>query len=178
MDTQLSKVAAGEKTRLFKSMTGNLKHLVGMARSLNFTDNKEIAAIADGIEEHLLQYEVDAYKDNAALARASAKIAKGIHARASEDSTWRVTNGDEDVVTNPIVDSTQEPDTTVEVEVQEPEEVNEQTEEDQEFLASLATPIGEDPDEKTVPVVEEESEEKSPVSETPDFDPDDVMFSS
>lgn len=181
MDTQLSKVAAGEKTRLFKSMTGNLKHLVSMARSLNFSNNKEINAIADNIEDNLLKYEVDDYKDNTALARGIAKAAKDIHAQASDDSTWRVTNGDDNVIINSLVDSPQELDTIVEDESQEPEEVNEQSEEDQEFLASLTTPIVE-PEEKKPDVKEEgepgQDDDKYIVEDetTPDFDPDDVMF--
>ena len=179
MDTQLSKVAVGEKTRLFKSMTGNLKHLVGMARSLNFVDNPEIEAIADTIENHLLQYEVEMYKDNASLAKANAGIARGIIKRASADGVWSVgVNDDEDVIKVPIVDTPQEIEDTVEVEVQEEkpqQELNEQTEEDTEFLASLMEKI-EEPDEKTAPVEEEGTEDKLPMSDTPDFDPDEVMF--
>lgn len=167
MDVQLSKVAKGEKTRLFKSMVGNLKHLTGMARSLNFTNNTEIEAIADIIEGHLLQYEVDAYKDNAALASASAATARQVMEKASDPDIWKVSEGETSppgVISVPTVG-------TVDEEVQEPivqqEDKNPQIEEDQEFLASLMEKIQE-PDEDDV---------KPPVSDdTPDFDPDDVMF--
>lgn len=180
MDSQLSKVAAGEKTRLFKSMTSNLKHLVGMARSLNFANNDDIEGIADTIEEHLLAYEVDAYKDNAALARASAGIAKGLIERCEDEGVWRVSNDGQDL----------EPVSTVEVEAQPvlhnicvDEEMNDaianpQLDEDQQFLASLMTKI-EEPAEEGEEVKEDETEKKPAVSEpTPDFDPDDIMFSS
>ena len=161
MDTQLSKVAKGEKTRLFKSMTGNLKHLVGMARSINFTQNTEIEAIAKTIEDHLLAHEVDDYKDNASLARANANIAKGIIERASEKGTWRVTNESQEEESPSIVEpSQQEVETTVDAVSDAPggDDVNEQLVDDQEFLASLSEPLE--------------------TSEEPDFDPDEVMFNT
>jgi hypothetical protein len=181
MDSQLSKVAAGEKTRLFKSMTGNLKHLVGMARSLNFVGNTEIDEIANTIETHLLQYEVDAYKDNAALARANAAIAKGIIERASDDSTWCVTN---DIETSEEISTSEgyvdrqvrlNADALAPVEVEL--EHNPQTEDDQQFLASLMTKIQGPEDEEPATEDEEEPEDTAPTGD-PDFDPDDVMFSS
>lgn len=178
MDTQLSKVAAGEKTRLFKSMTSNLKHLVDMARSLNFTNNEDITGIADTIERHLLQYEVDHYKDNAALARANAGIAKGLIARCNSDDIWKVTK---DIQVDDTVSIAEEPTQVVdaiEPEFTKEEEDNPQLEEDREFLASLMSKI--DPEEeKTVPVQEQASEEKAPVTDNvPDFDDDEFMFSS
>lgn len=184
MDTQLSKVVAGEKTRLFKSMVSNLKHLTGMARSLNFTNNSEIEAIADTIETHLLAYEVDAYKDNAALARASVGIAKGVIIRASNEEIWRVSNDSQDPVQTSTTEVPAQPVDSIEVEnvtqgISEPES-NPQLTEDQEFLASLMGKV-EDPEEEKAPEVKEddESEEKPAVSEpTPDFDEDDIMFSS
>ena len=119
------------------------------------------------------------YKDNASLAKANAGIARGIIKRASADGVWSVgVNDDEDVIKVPIVDTPQEIEDTVEVEVQEEkpqQELNEQTEEDTEFLASLMEKI-EEPDEKTAPVEEEGTEDKLPMSDTPDFDPDEVMF--
>ena len=178
MDTQLSKVVAGEKTRLFKSMTGNLKHLVGMARSINFTDNVEIEEIASTIEAHLLAHEVDDYKDNVSLARASVGVAQGVIKRMGSNANWRVTDEISEEETVSIVEPTsQEVETTTdEVAHQGDGDVNEQTVADQEFLAALRNKI-EDPGEKTAEVEEEEGEDKPPVSDTmPDFDPDDVMF--
>lgn len=187
MDTQLSKVVAGEKTRLFKSMVSNLKHLTSMARSMNFTDNPAINTIADKIETHLLQHEVDAYKDNAALAGHAVKHARSIVEDVKDDESWRVGNdeGDPDATSLaeiPIqpVDSTEQQFTDEVVTSDDliTEPVNEQLEEDQEFLASLMGKI-DDPEDEPVEVKDDESEEKPAVSEpTPDFDEDDIMFSS
>ena len=176
---QLSKVVAGEDTRLFKTMVTNLQHLVGMARSLNVAADNEITEIADTIEEHLLSLEVSSYKENVPLARANSNIAKGIETRINK-GTWGSTNEIVKEETNsitPEVTATATA-TTVVVEPEvEVEPVNEQLEKDQEFLASLMTKIG-DPDEKTPEVEEEEVEETQPIADpaTPDFDPDDVMF--
>jgi len=184
MDVQLSKVAKGEKTRLFKSMVSNLKHLTGMTRSLNFSGNIEIEAIADTIETHLLAYEVDAYKDNAALARASAGIAKGVMERASQEDIWRVSNAAGDPSVLSTVEVAAQPIDPIEPEftdvvVETPPSDNEQLDDDQEFLASLMGKI-DDPEDDVVPVVkEDESEAKPEVSDnTPDFDEDDIMFSN
>ena len=191
MDTQLSKVAAGEKTRLFKSMTGNLKHLVGMARSINFTQDPEIEAVAATIEKHLLTHEVDDYKDNAALARANAGIAKGIIKRAREGGAWSVTNvGLEEELDSTVEPSSEEVEVTVEAETTPGENVgahvNEQIDEDQKFLASLMDKIddpevgepGKDDDKYVVEEEEEVIHTTPPISDpaVPDFDPDDVMF--
>ena len=175
MDTQLSKVAAGEKTRLFKSMTGNLKHLVGMARSINFTDNVEIEEIASTIEEHLIAHEVDDYKDNMALASHSVGVAQGVIKRMNEEGAWRVTNETEDVISESLVETPQIVEETVEDAPSPPGNVNEQMEKDQEFLASLMNKI-EDPSEKTAEVEEEEGEKKPASEPMPDFDEDEIMF--
>ena len=155
MDTQLSKVARGEKTRLFKSMVGNLKHLVNLTRNMNFTGNAEIAAIADGIEEHLCAYEVDMFRDNASLAKDTAETARKIRDWVGEDRVWAiddevppgtVVNNDE--IVNQVSEFTEpEP---------EPEPANPQLEDDQKFLSTL---MG-DPE------------------ETPEFDEDEFMFNS
>ena len=179
IDTQLSKVAAGEKTRLFKSMVGNLRHLTDMARSMNFVNNPAIDAIADKIETHLLQHEVDAYKDNAALAGSAVQSARSIAQDVRDESNWRV--GDTDPVATSITEITAQPIDSSEPEFTDSEEsmsesTNEQTEDDMNFLASLAEDIPtipvEDPDE-----TEEESEDKPPVNE-PEFDEDEFLFSS
>ena len=186
MDTQLSKVAKGEKTRLFKSMVTNLKHLTGMARSMNFTDNEEINAIADAIEKSLLTHEVDAYKDNASLARAAADAARRIHGIASDEGVWLVSDVETSKQTSitevpaQLIDSI-DPEFT-EASEKEPEDdtpVNPQIEEDQAFLASLMQKI-EDPGDEEKPAVkeEEESEEKPKVDPMADFDEDEIMFSN
>ncbi len=182
---QLSKIVAGEDTRLFKTMVTNLQHLVGMARSLNVADDDEIAEIADTIEKHLLSLEVSAYKDNVSLARANGNIAKGIEARINQ-GTWGNANDIAEEETPSTVEASELANAIADKEiteamtdsVEEEEPVNEQLENDQEFLASLMDKIGDPEEEKTPEVEEEEVEETQPVSDpgTPDFDPDEVMF--
>jgi hypothetical protein len=191
MDTQLSKVVAGEKTRLFKSMVTNLKHLTDMARSMNFTDNPAINSIADKIETHLLQHEVESYKDNAALAGDAVRNARDIAADVKDDDSWRVSNDEGDPPATSIAEIPAQPVDSIEPEFtnvvgKSPStsvEENTQLDEDQEFLASLMGKIEEpvEPEEgKTPEVKEDESEKKPAVSDpsTPEFDEDDIMFSS
>jgi len=169
MDVQLSKVARGEKTRLFKSMVGNLKHLVNLTRNMNFTGNAEIAAIADGIEEHLCAYEVDAYKDNAALARDSAEMARKIRKWVGEDEVWAINSGDPSIDTDKESESQAIDSTDAEfTNTVEGDQVDTLTD-DQKFLASLA---GDDDDD----VVEDETASSQDDEETPDFDEDAFLF--
>lgn len=162
MDTQLSKVAAGEKTRLFKSMVTNLKHLTGMARSLNFTNNPEIEAIASHIETNLLGYEVDAYKDNVALARQSATVARHVIARVNNEDVWKVGSelpaNETPALTDALVTVCDAPNDPSPAAV---DPVKEQLEDDADFLTSLSTPITDDA-----------------VDPMADFDEDDIMFSN
>lgn len=90
--TQLSKVAAGEKTRLYQSLTGNLKQMVGLVRGLGAIDNGKLSALADDIEGKLLAYDVEAYKGNAALARKVAADAVGIRGQLLGEPVGYVTN--------------------------------------------------------------------------------------
>lgn len=178
MDTQLSKVVRGEKTRLFKSMVSNLKHLTEMTRSMNFTNNAEINEIADAIEAHLLTHEVDAYKDNAAMAGASARRAREIHERVSDDGVWMVNatdNGDPGKlsITEVVVQIPE--DTNGEAEGGSPG--NAQTEDDMNFLSSLANPITKEEHEDETDDVKEPEENKQPIGE-PEFDEDDYLFSN
>lgn len=180
MDTQLSKVAKGEKTRLFKSMVTNLRHLVGLTKSMNFTDNVEINNIADEIEKHLLAYEVDAYKDNAALARQTAERARLITGLVKDDENWRVNDTS---VSNVKVDKeidTQAVD-SVSPEFTEPEEIerepqNRIVEDDQNFLASLVSDDPDDVDEDEVATDKEEDEKN--IQEPPEFDESEFLFNS
>ncbi len=179
MDTQLSKVEKGEKTRLFKSMVSNLKHLTDMARSMNFVDNAEINEIADAIEAHLLVHEVDAYKDNAALASAGARKAREIHEQVSDDGVWTVSAIDD---TDPVVRELAElaPEDVDSIDEQftnaEPAQ-NQQTEDDLNFLASLQEDIptstngDKDDDEE-----ESEDKDKDTIGDPPAFDEDEFMF--
>lgn len=180
MDTQLSKVAAGEKTRLFKSMVTNLKHLVGLTKSMNFTDNVEINNIADEIEKHLLAYEVDAYKDNAALARQTAERARLITSLVRDDENWRVTdtsvapdNVDKEIDSQ-VTDSVEQEFTNTEELTTESS--NPIVDDDQNFLASL---VSDDPDDVNEDQIgDEEEDEKKIQEEMPDFDESEFMFSN
>jgi hypothetical protein len=179
MDTQLSKVAAGEKTRLFKSMVTNLKHLVGLTKSMNFTDNAEINTIADEIEKHLLAYEVDAYKDNAALARQTAERARLITKLVRDDDNWRVNDSDQSFSTadkeidTQAVDSIDPEFTPTEEIEREPQ--NRIVEDDQNFLASLT---GEPDDVPEDEIGDKKEDEKKIQEETPDFDESEFMFNN
>jgi hypothetical protein len=79
MATQLGKVAKGEKARLFQSLTGNMKTLAQLARTMGPLD-PSLNDLAERIEDELLRHEVAAYKDNAALAGKVAAAADGIRA--------------------------------------------------------------------------------------------------
>jgi hypothetical protein len=177
MDTQLSKVAKGEKTRLFKSMATNLKHLVGLARSVNFTDNPNITKIADDIEEHLLAYEVDAYKDNASLAGQVARQARAIAAGAASDEVWRITND----LTPQEEQSISEDDTQV-VEDTSPEftdggdDDNPIISDDQNFLASLVS--GDDDDVVEDEIADDKEEDEKNKVEEPEFDESEFLFNN
>ena len=181
MDTQLSKVAKGEKTRLFKSMATNLKHLVGLARSMNFTNNAEITAIADGIEEHLLAYEVDAYKDNASLARQVAERARSIADRAKDSETWSIANDNSVHVSQSISDDDSQPVDSTDSEFTNADAGddgitdNPIVDGDQKFLASLMA--GDDDDVVEDEVADDNEEDEKKVQEpTPDFDESEFMF--
>lgn len=170
MDTQLSKVAKGEKTRLFKSMVGNLKHLVALTRSMNFNDNAEIEAIANGIEEHLCAYEVDAYRDNAALARDTVQTARKIRDWVSEDRVWSVNDSASVEVTVDTEDKPQKEEINLEAD----EQINTLLESDQNFLSSLTNG---DPDDVPEDEIGDDKEDEKKVSEpVPDFDESEFMF--
>jgi hypothetical protein len=77
MASQLGKVAAGEKARLFKSLTGNMQTLANLARSMGPL-SADLVVLADRLEAELLQHEVGAFKDNAALANKVATAAATI----------------------------------------------------------------------------------------------------
>lgn len=90
INTQMSKHANGEKTRLYDSLIGNMQSLVQMARSMNIGNNAELATLADDIEKKLLKVPVEAYKGNIALAGEAAKAAAALIPIASAASVWGV----------------------------------------------------------------------------------------
>ena len=86
MVTQLDKVAKGEPTRLYKSLTGNLERLATMASGLAAIDDGKLSTLADDIHAKLLAHDVDAYKDNAALARSVGEAAKEVYQKIAGGS--------------------------------------------------------------------------------------------
>jgi hypothetical protein len=160
-------------------MVTNLKHLVGLTKSMNFTDNAEINTIADEIEKHLLAYEVDAYKDNAALARQTAERARLITKLVRDDDNWRVNDSDQSFSTadkeidTQAVDSIDPEFTPTEEIEREPQ--NRIVEDDQNFLASLT---GEPDDVPEDEIGDKKEDEKKIQEETPDFDESEFMFNN
>lgn len=82
MATQLNKVASGEKTRLYETMTSNLRQMVGLARSFAPLDPK-LGVLAARVEDELLQHEVKDYKDDMTLSRRVAAAATKVAAEIS-----------------------------------------------------------------------------------------------
>ena len=129
MSTQLSKVAKGEKTRLYKSLKTNMERLVSMARGISPLDNGRLAEIANHIEARLLQNEVADYKDNASLSGAVATAAEELKTRlTSDEGSSREPSEPEpstqEAVTTEVIDTTSSPGEPVnndtEVEEEEP----------------------------------------------------------
>jgi len=81
MVTQLTKLSKGEKTRVYKSLTGNLQHMVQMLRNNNLRNDPALDLLATEIETKLLKYDSSAYKDNVSLAGVVATHAKEIVGR-------------------------------------------------------------------------------------------------
>lgn len=94
MAAQLNKVASGEKTRLYETMTSNLRQMVGLARSFAPLDPK-LGALAARVEDELLQHEVKDYKDDMALSRRVANAATKVAAEITAPVDF-----DEDAIFN------------------------------------------------------------------------------
>ena len=92
MVVQLTKVADGKGTRLYTSLTGNIRQTLSLVRGLQAIDGGQLSALADDIEAKLLTYEVDAYKGNAPLARKVAEDARGIYTRITNPQQVEETN--------------------------------------------------------------------------------------
>jgi hypothetical protein len=74
---QLSKVAAGEKTRLYKTLLSNLQGLVRLGHSLAPID-AGLTELAKRIQDELLQHEVEEFKENVHLSRTIAERAEAL----------------------------------------------------------------------------------------------------
>lgn len=87
--TQLGKKASGEKgAKLFDTLITNMQGLVGMARSMNVTNNPKLEELANRIEARLLQLPLEAYKEDTAKAAVAASDAKELQTIAAIDDVW------------------------------------------------------------------------------------------
>lgn len=89
INTQMSKHANGEKTRLYESLITNMQGLVQMARNMNLTNNPKLAELADRIEMKLLQNPVEVYKQDPAKAAVMASHARELATDAAIEEFWK-----------------------------------------------------------------------------------------
>jgi molybdopterin converting factor small subunit len=89
IDRQMSKVAAGEKTRLYDSLVTNMQLLVDMAASMNLTGNPKLQELVARIEQKILAKPVAAYKDDAPAAKVLASDARNLATEAAMEEVWK-----------------------------------------------------------------------------------------
>ncbi len=88
IDTQMSKVAAGEKTRLYDTLITNMQTLVGMAKHMNLTGNPRLDDLVSKIEMKIVCRPVDSYKGNAPQAAILASDARTLATEAMAEEIW------------------------------------------------------------------------------------------
>lgn len=88
INTQMSKHANGEKTRLYDTLITNMQGLVQMARNMNLTNNPKLIELADRIEQKLLTRPVDAYRDDRVAAKVVADSARELSIDAAMKDIW------------------------------------------------------------------------------------------
>lgn len=88
IETQMGKVATGEKTRLYDTLITNMQVLVDMAGHMNLTNNPKLDELIERIKARVVMRPVSAYKDNVALAAELAADAKAIALEAMEQEVW------------------------------------------------------------------------------------------
>jgi hypothetical protein len=89
IDTQMSKHAAGEKTRLYDSLITNMQGLVQMAKNMNLTNNPKLTELAEKIELRLLAHPVQVYKDDPGKAAVLAHSARELATEAAMEEIWK-----------------------------------------------------------------------------------------
>lgn len=89
MAKQLSKTAAGEKTRLYDSLVTNVQDLVGLARTMNVHNNPGLAKLADDIEVQLLRNPVETYRNHPEQAAVVAAAADSLAIDAALEEIWK-----------------------------------------------------------------------------------------
>lgn len=89
INTQMSKHANGEKTRLYESLITNMQGLVQMARNMNLTNNPHLTELAEKIELKLLAHPVQVYKDDPGKAAELASSARELATEAAMEAVWK-----------------------------------------------------------------------------------------
>lgn len=88
IEKQMSKVAVGEKTRLYDTLITNMQVLVDMAEHMNLTNNPKLDELVNRIKLRIVMRPVQAYKDNVALAAELAADAKTLALDAMQEEIW------------------------------------------------------------------------------------------
>jgi hypothetical protein len=86
---QMTKVAAGEKTRLFDSLITNMQSLTGLAKSMNLTGNDKLQELVMKIESTIIHKPVAAYKDDQAAAAVLASTAQQLATEAAMQEVFQ-----------------------------------------------------------------------------------------
>jgi hypothetical protein len=89
INVQMSKHAAGEKTRLYESLITNMQGLVQMAKNMNLTNNPRLTELAEKIELRLLAHPVQVYKDDPTKAKVLADSARELATEAAMEEVWK-----------------------------------------------------------------------------------------
>lgn len=67
--TQLTKVSAGEKTRLYETMITNTQELCVLARSMNLTGSQQFEDLIGKVESKLLAYPIEQLREDVYVAK-------------------------------------------------------------------------------------------------------------
>ena len=76
--SQLGKVSAGEKTKLYESMLTNTQELCALAKSMNLTGSDRFNEIIDKVERDLLRYPIDTLREDVGTAKVVATQAERV----------------------------------------------------------------------------------------------------
>jgi hypothetical protein len=86
--TQLGKVGAGEKTKLYETLITNTQNLVALARNMNLSGSQKLIELADKIEAKLLSHPIEVYKQDVTRAATAAQEAKALIDEATADGVF------------------------------------------------------------------------------------------
>lgn len=88
IETQMKKVANGEKTRLYDTLITNMQVLVDLAKHMNLTNNPKLDDLIESIQARITMRPVAAYKENVQLAAELADSAKNLAFEAAMEEVW------------------------------------------------------------------------------------------